>query len=337
MLRKRLWWRDGHESSPSHDAVTRSETLSPDWQPTHQVLAGDEDELLAGAYDLHLHAAPDQRPRKQDAVDLIRSMSDAGMSGAVLKDHYLPTVGRVHVLNRLFPELRLFSTCVLNNVVGGLNPAFVEAALGSGVHWVFMPTVSSAHFRHYDGVPKSPTDAREHIDLRGPEGDLRPQVHEILDLLVGRDVVLASGHVSPEESFLLLSEANRRGIERRVVTHATIDFIQMPVSMQRALAADGTFIEQVYGCCYYRDRGMPLERLWSEMREVGLEHCYLATDFGQPQNPPAVEGWRSAIGGLRALGASVDDVRQLISLSPMALLDGLPRFGGVPDGWVPET
>ena len=78
--------------------------------------------LLQGAFDTHIHSSPDVLPRKFDDLDLIKRAVDAGMSGFVLKSHYICTADRATLLRQLFPGVRVFGGIVLNNSVGGLNP-----------------------------------------------------------------------------------------------------------------------------------------------------------------------------------------------------------------------
>jgi hypothetical protein len=308
------------------------------WVPPHPVSQDDVTDLLHGAYDLHVHSGPDRRPRRYDALDLIRDYAAAGMAGAVVKDHFLPTVGRAHLLNRLLPGFRSFSTCVMNASIGGLNPAAVESAVDAGVRYFIMPTVSAAHYRRYEGHPSTDTGAWPDITVLDDGDRLTRATSAVLDVLEGHDVVLASGHLSPHETRVLFREAHRRGLRRLVVTHASIDFIDMPMDIQREVARLGAVIEHAYVSTLFI-RPVGLDRMWHQMRELGLGSCYLASDLGQPHNPPPIEGWRAALGGLLALGATERDVRRLVHHTPGGVVDGLPKFAGswIPDGWTPAT
>ncbi|HEX3690649.1 MAG TPA: DUF6282 family protein, partial [Solirubrobacteraceae bacterium] len=48
-------------------------------------------ELLRGAYDTHIHVAPDVVPRIVDDVTLAQRFAALGMDGFVLKSHYTAT------------------------------------------------------------------------------------------------------------------------------------------------------------------------------------------------------------------------------------------------------
>lgn len=304
--------------------------------PPHPIDDRSVDDLLEGAYDLHVHSGPDRRPRRYDALDLARAYSQAGFAGAVVKDHFLPTVGRAHTINRILPRFTAYSTIVLNGSVGGLNPVAVEAAVDAGVNWIIFPTVSNSAYRRYEGAPASPGRAYDDIAVHDEQGRLRPAVLEILEVLAGRDIVLASGHLTPEETLDVFTAASERRIARLVVTHASIAFSRMPIELQKRIASLGGVIEHAYVSCLFREP-VPLAAIWDQMQQVGLSSSYLASDLGQQHQPPPLDGWRAALGGLRALGATDDQIRQLIVETPRSLVADLPRFSGtwIPEGWQP--
>src|SRR5207344_1131137 len=79
--------------------------------------------LVRGAYDLHVHVAPDVMRRRVTDVQLARRCWDAGLAGFVLKSHYVPTAERAAVVNEaLGGEVRVLGALALNASVGGLNP-----------------------------------------------------------------------------------------------------------------------------------------------------------------------------------------------------------------------
>jgi Family of unknown function (DUF6282) len=47
--------------------------------------------LVVGAYDLHVHVAPDVPRRSVDDVTLAREFAEAGLAGFGLKSHYTST------------------------------------------------------------------------------------------------------------------------------------------------------------------------------------------------------------------------------------------------------
>ncbi len=98
------------------------------------------DALLKGAIDPHVHSGPSIAPRGIDHVTLLQQASQAGFAAVVTKDHDYSGVMTAELIRQHFPELKtkIYSSIVLNNVVGGLNPYAVEhtAALGGRIVWL---------------------------------------------------------------------------------------------------------------------------------------------------------------------------------------------------------
>ena len=90
-------------------------------------------QLVRGAYDLHVHVAPDVMRRRITDIQLARRYWDAGLAGFVLKSHYVPTAERAAVVNEaLGGEVRVLGALALNAAVGGMNPLAVEVAAREG-------------------------------------------------------------------------------------------------------------------------------------------------------------------------------------------------------------
>ena len=89
--------------------------------------------LLEGAFDTHIHSAPDVLPRKFNDIELAERFKARHMGGFVLKSHYICTADRATLINQLFPEIQAFGAIAMNNSVGGLNPLALDIAgrLGS--------------------------------------------------------------------------------------------------------------------------------------------------------------------------------------------------------------
>src|SRR4249920_3041950 len=105
-------------------------------------------QLVRGAYDLHVHVAPDVMRRRVTDVQLARRCWDAGLAGFVLKSHYVPTAERAAVVNEaLGGEVQVLGGLALNASVGGMNPLAVEIAAREGARILWMPTVDAMNHR----------------------------------------------------------------------------------------------------------------------------------------------------------------------------------------------
>lgn len=99
------------------------------------------EELLKGAYDLHVHSSPSVFPRELDGFQLIREADAAGMAGVMLKSHYESTALRAELINRYSGcKAKAYGGLCLNCPAGGLNVYAVKNALRAGAKIVWMPT-----------------------------------------------------------------------------------------------------------------------------------------------------------------------------------------------------
>ncbi|MBI3301732.1 MAG: hypothetical protein HYZ72_06605 [Deltaproteobacteria bacterium] len=283
-------------------------------------------ELLEGAFDLHVHTAPDCQERKQSADEFAQDLLRYRMGGALLKDHTTNTADRAQILRARYPQLGLFGAVVLNYPVGGLNPVAVEAALRMGAKFVFMPTYSSAlnvrlfGFAH-PALPYPFPRHAEGISLLDQKGHLRWEAIEICELIAGFDACLATGHVSPEETLALIKAAREIGVRRVSVTHASLQFLGLTTDLQKDLVRAGAIIEHSFVVCTaLNPHPLSIAQISAQVLTVGPEHCTLSTDLGQVLNPPPVEGFTTFAEGLVREGVSVSQLRRMVVDNPRMLL-----------------
>lgn len=130
----------------------------------------DNKELIRGAYELHVHSAPDVLPRKMDDIDMAQRIKDSGMAGYAIKSHFFCTSERAQLMHKIYPEVDYIGTITLNSSVGSLNPSAMEMAARSGVKLVWFPTCDNEHERAhtFNGDPnkKLPFWARIIIEMK---------------------------------------------------------------------------------------------------------------------------------------------------------------------------
>jgi hypothetical protein len=286
------------------------------------------EKLLKEAFDIHVHCAPDVVPRAQDMIQLSRSAAEVGMSGMLMKDHNTSTIGRVYTMNKLSPSsFRFYSSLVLNDSVGGLNPIALESALRSGTDMVFFPTYSArGHAETIEpGCQPSnflrPNSQRKGISILDANGRLKAVCETILKLIAHYNAVLATGHISPKESLALLRAAHKNSVQRMVVTHASWHLTSMSLEQQREAVSYGAFIEH----CFYAvtescSKALLLEDVKEQIRELGIEHVILSSDFGQVENGPVVEGFLYYLTKMVDLGFNPEELRVMILENPRYLL-----------------
>lgn len=272
-------------------------------------------QTLAGVIDVHVHADPDSRARTEDVIDVARLAKAQGMRGLVFKNHNEPTAAVVYLVRKLVPGLEVFGSITLNLTVGGMNAAAVEEMASVKGGWgriVCMPTEDSEYWvaRSKQNRPSVPVVVN---------GQLTPQVKEVLDVIARRKLTLATGHIAPKESLLLIREACKLGIDRIVVDQAMV--VGMTVSQMQEAAKIGAFVEFVYGPLF--DKRHTIQEYAAAIRAVGPEHCIVSSDLAQPGYPQSPDGFVAYIKALQEQGFTQSEIDQMAKKNPATLL-GLP-------------
>ena len=274
------------------------------------------DRLMEGSVDIHVHFAPDpKQERRSDAITVAESAKAQGMRSVVFKSHEYPTHPVAYTVSQIVPGISLIGGICLDVEVGGLNPMAVDASANMGGRIVWMPTFSARADREYRGLEGG-------ISILNPQGRLVTEVYTILETIKQHDLVLATGHLSPKESLVLVDEARNLGINRIVVTHAsTMAFwTGMTVEDMKALAEKGAFIEHCVHVMMPMTARMVPSELVDMVRTIGPEHCIISTDFGQAYHPLPPEGLRMGAAMLLRAGMEEVEVGMMIKDNPSRLL-----------------
>jgi hypothetical protein len=287
--------------------------------------------VLEGAVDLHVHPAPSPLPRRMDAAEAAALAGEAGFRAIVVKSHHHSTVTDVLALesrDAIPSDVDVFGGVALNGPVGGLNPRAVDLALKLGGKIVWFPTIGSPqHIRHH----------AEHPDLKFPKlavtlkpeepvdvldnGQLRPEVYEILESIRGAGAILASGHMAPDRITAVLEAAREVGVERMLVNHPNFVIEASYEDAQRWVSL-GAYIE--HSLCMYDEESSfyhwDLDTLVGWVEAVGPERSILGSDLGQMNNPLPTDSFRKIVGKLLDRGTSEDAVRRMVADNPARLL-----------------
>ena len=158
----------------------------------------------------------------------------------------------------------------------------------------------------------------------------------VLDVIKEHDLVLQTGHVSPEETLAVIRAAKAIGIERIAVTHAMADVPGLSIEQMKQAAAEGAYLELAFlnhlmGPEAHLDwmhewRQVSIAEMAAAVKKVGPEHFILASDLGQTGNPIHPDGMEALVRGLEAAGIARADVVQMMELNPARLL-GLDAKG----------
>ena len=274
--------------------------------------------LMQGAYDMHIHVAPSPFNRLMDEFQLLKEADEAGMAGVVLKSHYEPTENRAIIANKYSGvKTKAYGAIVLNWPVGGLNPYAVHNALKRGTAIVFMPTRDAANslcFGNMDGDFFN----RPGISIFNEDKSLKAEVLTILDVVKQYNGVLATGHLSTEESIALCEEGCKRGV-RMILTHPEFSRTTVDWQTQKRLAEQGVYIEK----CWYNvsEKEIAAEKMAENIKKVGAEHCFLSTDRGQGKKEHPVAAMEKFIQMLLDNGISEKEIYTMNHTVPEKILD----------------
>lgn len=275
-------------------------------------------ELLIGAYDLHVHSAPSAFPRAKDGFELLKEADAAGMAGIMLKSHYESTATRAELINQYSGcKAKAYGSLTLNWPAGGLNIYAVENALKVGAKIIWMPTrdsENSLHFGNMDGD----FFQRKGISILNEDGTIKDCVYEIMDAVKRYNAVLATGHLSPEESVLLCRAGCANGV-RMVLTHPEFPRTTIAPQVQKELADLGVLIEKTWFNIAHGQ--VTLEEMVATIRLIGSRRAYITTDRGQKGLPAPAEEYKLFVESLLQAGLTEAELRDLAQIVPKSIVD----------------
>lgn len=280
----------------------------------------DARQLLEGAIDTHVHSAPDLVPRKLDDFEAARQARERAMAAIVLKNHFLSTALRAGLAEVQVPGVRVLGSIVLNQSMGGMNPWAVEAAARGGAKVAWMPTFQAENQLAAEARPGgTPHRARLEVAGRNPavqvftaDGRLTRDTESVLEIVRDRGMILATGHLSPDEVDRLVTRAREMGLSKIILTHPDMREIAVPVELQRRLVERGVFFERTYNIVSPPHGELTMAQLAARIREVGPASTIMATDFGQVDNPTPAEGLELYARGLLDHGFGADEIRPML-------------------------
>jgi hypothetical protein len=270
--------------------------------------------MFSGLIDLHIHTAPDLRPRRLTDVEQARLARDLGAAGIVLKSHIESTVARARAAAAAVPGLHVYGGLALNRAAGGLDPLAVRTAAAEGSRLVWLPTLDAANHRRLLGRG----DGIEVVDAGRPV----PALREILRIIADHDIALATGHIAPDESRIVLAAASDAGVRRLIVTHPEHAVVAMSLDLQAELARSApVYFER----CYAQPAGASryvrnTEANLAAVRHLGPQTTLLATDCGQLENTPWDEAWRETFAHMAAAGFGGEALAHMTQAVPAYLL-----------------
>jgi len=280
-----------------------------------------------GVIDMHTHTHPDVFGRNMDDVDLAQIARARGMRGIVIKNHISETASRAALAMKAVPGIEVFGGIVLNNAVGGINPNAVEwmhRFYGSRGKIVWLPTFESDKHVKTFGKP----DAKGIVVA--PGGKVLPEMEAILKIIARENLVLATGHVHPEEILAVVKRGRELGVKNILITHGLTNVPGLSWEQARQVVEMGAVIE----ICYLQFQAGPHAPLpflvhWTQtnaktvseaIRQVGAKGLVVSSDLGQSANMVHPDGIEAAIGAMKREGISDADIDTMMRKNPARLL-----------------
>jgi hypothetical protein len=281
------------------------------------------DPVVAGAIDLHAHPDPDVYPRQADAFAIATLARERGLRGVVLKNHFTETAGLAQLVRTYAtPGFEVFGAVTLDLPVGGINPQAVRYMVDVAGHRgriVWMPTDDSEHEVRYT------KEARPFVAV-SRNGQLLPEVHDVIAVVAHHDLALATGHVEPDEAIQILRAAEAAGVKRLIVTHPMFSpqYTWMGIDQMRTAAELGAFIE-ITGNSIVRDPAAT-PRVLAAIRALGARHFFVSTDSGLIGTPNVPDTLALVAKAFREAGIPDADLTAMFRDNP-AFLVNLPPAG----------
>ncbi|MGO1284530.1 DUF6282 family protein [Brachybacterium tyrofermentans] len=288
--------------------------------------SGRARDLVRGAYDVHVHIAPDVMTRRIDDLDLAARYRELGLDGFVIKSHYVPTAERAAVVRKAVPGVDAVGAITLNASVGGVNPIAVEVLARGGGRFVWLPTVDSSNQRScLAETPEGATPpmwaqlqqdladagmAAPAAEVLGADGTPNADLRHVLDVMARYDMTLATGHLSADESAIVVPAARAAGVRRIVVTHPEFTSQKMGADLQKDLADHGALLERCLTTPLTKK--VPWDTWLGNIRAAGAANSVISTDLGQPFNPRVEDGLPITADILLGNGFSEEEVRVMI-------------------------
>ncbi|NSL53308.1 DUF6282 family protein [Calidifontibacillus erzurumensis] len=284
--------------------------------------------LLENAFELHVHSSPSLFPRKQTDWELIEDVKAAKMAGVVIKSHESMTVERAQLIREKEPNLHVYGGVACNYFTGGLSPYVVDTAIRLGAKIVWMPTFSSEKHQCCFGKKKTrffnsnrPFNHPEKgLEIWDENKKLLPEVHEILDLIADANIILATGHLSPEEVLVLVDAAKEHKVEKVLIQHTDLGIARIPFDLEQQLVKKGCILEKCYLACSEDFSDLTKEEMAESIKKLGADSCVMVTDYGQSHNIPPIKALSNFVEEMLSLGITESEIERMIQKNPKQLL-----------------
>jgi hypothetical protein len=289
-----------------------------------KIYPGIENELLQGAIDCHIHAYPDFVHRSQDMIGIAIEGSRSGMRALAFKDHWNISCNAAYLAQRHIDHLvergELQHRVEIYGGAGtchGMNPEYIRLALQyPNFKMIWFPTFTSLGFWRGAGHPE-----KGGVRLVGEDGEVLPEVVEIMKMAVEKKVGIGFGHTDFKELLPLAKKAKELGV-RATLDHPLLELNKLLLDEMKELADLGVYVGtycQPMIPSLYQPVADPVETIRT-IKEIGPERCIIGSDFGQVLHMDAIDGMRVFIRALLGYGVTVEQIKVMLKDNPAKLM-----------------
>jgi Family of unknown function (DUF6282) len=272
--------------------------------------------LLRGAIDMHFHMDPRLADGAHDeaVIETIRIAQARGIRGLVIKSHHEPTSTLAYHLRLEMPNIDLFGGVVMNRSNGGMNVAAVEymasEIYGAPGRVVWMPAFDSE-------IESNPPYPKKPFVAVSRDGKLLPETKDVIAAVAKYDLILASGHIAPEEALMVFREGRSQGVHRMIATHAMDLAGKMNMDQMLEAAKLGAIVEFDFRNIT-DEGGVRMDAI----RKIGPERC-LISEFWTQKSPrvyAGLDGVGKFVEAMHARGFTDSELDMMFKENPAKLL-----------------
>jgi len=263
--------------------------------------------FLQGAVEMHFHIDPPTQISPGGLIDHLRQARLVGMRAVLIKSHGESTAGLAYQIGRELPDFVVVGGVVLNRTTGGINLAAVERLASIKGHpgrVVWMPTEDSQAQVELTARLNPGKPPRAAVPV-SKNGQLLPQVREVIAFIGRNDLTLATGHLGAEDALLVLKEGQAQGLKRMIATHPMDYGARMTLEQMQRAVATGALLEFDFRQMLYAGGAQMI-------RKLGVEHCFISEFWTYTlPGPPAPRPFAPLeYAGLEGVGRFVEQMHE---------------------------
>jgi predicted metal-dependent TIM-barrel fold hydrolase len=163
-----------------------------------------------------------------------------------------------------------------------------------------------------------------------PGGKVTDQMEAVLRIIARENLVLATGHIHPEEVVAVAKRAKELGVRNILVTHGFTNIPGLSNEQAKQVADLGGMIEVCflqfltgpnapYAWMKHWDQVNAL-RVAEAIKIVGAKSLVISSDLGQQGNMTHPDGLENAIAAMKGAGISDADIDLMMRKNPAQLL-----------------